>query len=252
MFTLSKLTPPPGILMLEASQNSDALLEAARGRLREAMHQRDKAAVIVTDKQSAVFRVQALIQRADAAEQALDTAEEQSAEFTAAWAKDGAHPNRPAVSTKLKEMATEAAAEARAARIASDGAATGLPVTEAMLADATRELEMCQSKVHEAVAQVLAAMTESALARAEQAGQEFEAASREAQTVVRVLAGHWHKFSNDGVANDLLRRLREAGPSPIPARSTDLLTREGEEHIEAGRQFVELGHRLMVDPDANP
>lgn len=250
MFRLEKLVPAPGVFAPAAPQNSDDLVAAARDNLRRAMAGRDKAGQRVAVAEAAVSRVQQLIASADEAQAALEAAESESAAYTTAWVKAGAPADEPNVSQPLKLAVLNALQEAETARVASAGARDGLSSAESALSDARLGFDTAQSKVHEGVARVLAAMTERALINARQAGEQFQVAANEVQVMARVLAGRWYSFSNDGVAGMLLQRLRDCAPPAVPERAAALLAREGEALIEPGRPFIDLGHKLLNDADA--
>jgi len=246
---LSKVVPERGFVMQATPESFRAQVTAARDHLKACMQTRDAAAAVVTEASGSLERVRSLISAADDAQQKLKDAEQASADFTKAWAENGAPADSPSTDPKLKSRADAAARAAVNARIAADGAEDGLTVANATLWSSKNALSTAEQNVGHAVAELMASMVESQFEIAQQAAATLDEASHEIQSCCRALGGNWHKFSSDSLAAQLLSRLQATMPA-APHPDTSHLRNRGDELAARSKEFVALGSALMGDADA--
>jgi len=244
---LAMVTPPAGFIADNLAL-PDEQVAVARDRLRKIMQSRDAAAIVVTEAEAALERVQQLIHAADDAAANLQTAEENSADFTRQWAESGAPSNIPSVNAKLHAAVEAATKSANKARTAAQGAEAGRATVEVMLADAQNTLSNSEGAIRECVTALLSAMIEGHFMQAQKAAADFDEAAHEIQACARALAGNWRDFSSNSAATAILTRLQAAMPS-APVASTNLLPKLPE-LSERSKEFVALGERLLKNANA--
>ena len=228
------------------AQHFQALLDAARERLRDAHSARDRAAHDLRECEDRLRRALGVIEESAGADNASDQAERAARAASQAWAARGC-PECDEPDRDLLDRAAAAQSAAAEARMLADGARDAIPALERALESARASLGSAESEVLEAARGVLVARAESRFAVMARAAMDFDQASRDVQGLARALSGRIHPFGSNAAAGALLTRIREALPVPPAHDTKDLMLNGGTLDSD---EWVALGRRLLEDANA--
>jgi len=227
------------------SQHLQALLDAARDRLRDAHAERDRAAVNLRESEERLQRALGVIDDSAAADRSSDQAQATARAASQLWTSRGC-PECDAPDGDLLDAAAAAHNAAVNARLLADGARDAIPGLEAAIAEARLQLSQAEERVRAAAREVMLALAEAPFADLERAARECDRASLQVLGLARALAGNFGQPVRGG-SEALLARVRESLPERPPDSATQLI-REGQ-HLDSD-SWLALARQLLEDPEA--
>lgn len=228
----------------DSAARCQALLDAARERLRSAHAKRDAAARDLRAAEERLRRALEVIEESSSADQASDEAERAARAASQAWAARGC-PDCEEPDGALLDAAARAHNAAVDARLRADGAREAIPGLEGALDSARSALASAESGVRDAVRALLVARAEPQFVAMERAALEFDGARREVEGLAKMLAGRRNEFAGGAAA--LLERLARSMPEPPRRESTELIYDGRDLDSDSWLAFA---RRLVEDPNA--